>query len=1141
MFPGTVVQLTFAQVLIALAALVAMIAAVLVAVGWWLLRRRTKAGASEPGGATDRWLAETGELARASQQLASVVADYRHTEEELRQSQEKYRAVVEHANDAIVIVQDGVIRFANPKTAEILGYSLERVAEMPYLEIVAPEDRDLVVDRYVRRVRGEEVPHRYPFRIVRSDGSQLWAEINSVLIHWDGRPATLCFLRDISEQKRAEEALRTSEERLQAIIDNSTNVVYLKDAEGRYLLVNRRFLELFHVRKDEVVGRDDYAIFPRDMADAFRRNDQRVIASGCPLQVEEMAPDVDGPHTYLSNKFALRGPQGQVYALGGISADITDRIQAVEGLRESEARNRAILDATPDMLFVVDREGTCLEAKADFNYLGMKAERVVGGRLGEFFGPEMSERILAVIHRTLDTGEIQVFEPRLPTSQGMRHLELRVVVYGAQSVLFIVRDVTERKRTEAELKEAKLAAETANRAKSQFLANMSHEIRTPMNAIIGMAELALASQPGEPVRQYLETVLESADFMLGVINSILDFSKIEAGKLELDPIEFNLRDDLRDTVRALALRAQEKGLELVCHVAADVPAVLIGDSGRLRQILFNLAGNAIKFTSDGEVVLRVERQRAEAQTVWLRFSLRDTGIGIPAEKQQLIFEPFHQADGSTTRKYGGTGLGLAICSELVALMGGQIEVRSQPYHGSTFSFSARFELPAGASADGPPRPAWLAGLGALIVDDNAACRSALEETLGEWGMRPLVANSAVAAKQALAQAEAKRIAVGLALVDGDLASHDLALVSEALAAAAPQAPVVLLLSHAEHPGEAAPRPIRQRIAHLTKPILPAELLAAMAAVLERGGSEPIAVSPLAASALEWGKAQRPLRILLAEDNAINQRVATNMLVARGHSVVHAGDGREALAALESHPFDLVLMDLQMPVMGGLEATAAIREQEQERGGRVPIVAMTAHAMKGDAERCLESGMDAYLSKPIRAQELFQTIERLAREHANGSGSGPAADAAPPEPAAGGAAGDGDPDEGSRLAEPCAAAAAACRLFNPAVALASVNGDRELLREIIGLFLSDCPRLVADLHRAVAERDAPALRRAAHTIKNSIGYFGVERAEGLARDLETLARSNQIEVADEISRQLELALGQLRPELSTFAAQLEAGV
>ncbi len=1066
-------------------------------------RWRKRAAAEPEWSERTALIEETQELTKVNRQLEAFIAECKKVEEELRQSEEKYRVLVENANDSIVIAQDGVVKFANPMAQVTLGYSLDELSATPFTELIVPEDRGMVLDRYVRRMQGEDVPNRYAFRMTSRAGETLSVEINSVSIAWEGRPAVLCFLRDITDRRRTELALKQSEERLQAILDNTSAVVYVKDEAGRYTLINRRFGELFGVTKEGVVGKTDHDLFPRESADSFRANDRTVLATAVPLQVEESAPHADGIHYYLSNKFPLYDAEGTLHAVCGISTDITALKRTEEELRKSEAKNRAILDATPDMLFVVDREGTCLEMKAGKESAMFPTDQLLGARVTDFFPHDLAERFLTGIRKTLATSTMQTFEVRLPTSSGLRHLESRVVVYGADTVLFIVRDVTDRKRSEAALKEAKQAAESANRAKSQFLANMSHEIRTPMNGIIGMAELALAGDLPPVPRRYVEGVLESAEFMMSLINTILDFSKIEAGKIELDPIEFHLRHDLADTVNTLALRAHEKGLELVYHVRGDVPDRLVGDSGRLRQVIFNLLGNAIKFTERGEVMLRIECLERDERQVTLGFSITDTGIGIPPQQRELIFEPFRQADGSITRKYGGTGLGLPICAELAKLMGGRIELQSELGKGSTFRFTARLGLSANEAEPSEPAPPSVAGARVLIVEDNATNRACLVDMVAGWKMRVVGVADGAAALAALAQgAEAGR-PFDVVLVDRILGAEDGLSLAGQIGATHPSVAVILMLVHADDEEDLAQRADMRPAALVTKPIQPSDLLETIVAVL---GRSPVADSIPRQPA--WERATRPLRILLAEDNLINQRVATSMLESRGHRVFLVDDGVKVIDAIERQPVDVVLMDLQMPLMGGFEATAAIRQREALLHARpIPIIAMTAHAMKGDRERCLAAGMSGYVSKPIRANELFAAVE----------GAVPASWSPSP------------------VVEPCQP----CQqlmgeiTFDEQAALASVNGDQKLLREIIELFLDDCPRVMGELASALAARDTVAVRRLAHTLKNSMGYLGMKDAYDCALRLEKLARDDQLDGAETVWRTLAHQLERLQPALAAF--------
>lgn len=1078
-------------------------------------------------------LEQTAELVREKTALERDIAARRAAEEALRHSEEKYRVLVENANDAIVIAQDGVIKFANPKTEELLGYESAELARMPFTEIIAPDDRAMVVDRYVRRLQGEDVPSRYLFRTLARDGKQLDVEINSVNIIWDGHPGTLCFLRDMSDQMRIERELRASEERLQAILDNSTAAVYVKGRDFRYLLVNHYFEQIFHLTKDQIIGRNDFELFPTELAAAFRANDEQVLTSLAPLQAEEIARQDDGDHTFLSVKFPLFDSHGQATSICGISTDITSRKRAVEELRRSEARTRAILAASPDLLFIITREGNCLEYRGSGEFFFAPPEEIVGRNVTDYFSGDLAERFRGVIARTLDTGEMQTLEVRLPTPRGTRHMESRVVLYGANEVLFIVRDVTDRKRAEAALREATHAAEAASRAKSRFLANMSHEIRTPMNGVIGMTELALATDLTDEQRRYLRGVLESAEFLLSLINTILDFSKIEAEKLELDPVEFHLRDDLADTVNALSLRAHEQELELVCHVRSDVPEVLYGDSGRLRQVLFNLLGNAIKFTHQGEVVLRVEKVSQVDDEVVLKFAVRDTGIGIPEEKQSLIFEPFLQADDSTTRQYGGTGLGLTISAQLVRLLGGQIELESAPGAGSCFSFTTRFKV---RTATTPPAvvvgPPNVHDLKVLIVDDNESSQQALMEVLRGWRMQPTTATNANEALQLLAEARAEPDGFAVVLVDAGLPGGDALQLARHLADLSPRLPMILLLTHRE-PQRDVMHWLGGVSALVTKPVKPSDLLDAIMTAL---GQAPARLENVVVQAAqEFGKVALPLKILLAEDNVINRRVAVGLLESRGHHVHPVPDGSEALQALTRENYDCILMDLQMPVLGGLEATAAIRRREQGTGRHIPIIAMTAHALAGDRERCLEAGMDDYVAKPIRARDLFAAVERW---------SPAASDTLPFDQIDLGTPSDSDgmaadhsasESNGHLVASPKASDSALPAAFSLSVALAAVNGDRKLLNEIASLFLAEAPTWIADLRRAVTTRDAAQVRRIAHTLKNSLGYFGLQSAYDLALRLEALGRTNDLNDADQVCESLIEAIQRIEPELAPIAA------
>ena len=753
--------------------------------------------------------------------------------------------------------------------------------------------------------------------------------------------------------------------------------------------------------------------------------------------------------------------------------------------------------------------------------LGYTEEEMLSRPYMEFVHPDDRNATKVEARKLSETGhELLYFENRYIHKDGtLRWLMWTSTPFPEQQVIYgAARDITERKAAEEtlesyareleashreledqaaqqaqlvrELEVAKHRAEEATETKSAFLANMSHEIRTPLNGIMGMTSLALQTRLTAEQKEYLTTVRSSAESLLEIINDILDFSKIEAQRLDLEHAALDVRETVGDAAKLLALRAAEKGIELAFHIVPGVPDVLLGDAGRLRQVLLNVMGNAVKFTSKGEVVLRVSVQSEQADRMTLHFAVSDTGIGIPPEKQGAIFQAFTQADSSTTRRYGGTGLGLAIALRLVELMGGRLWVESAEGHGSTFFFTATFGRPHAVPAPATARPRALEGLRVLVVDDNATSRRILEEMLTSWHMTPTTVPDAESAMTALAEAADAKRSFDVLISDCQMPDVDGFMLVRRVRRdrRLAKTPILMLTSM----GQSDDLVRRQRVdidALLTKPVKHSDLLEAIGRLFgvatRHGetdhGAEPAGPAP-----------SHPLRVLVAEDNPVNRKLVTTLLARRGHTLTAVENGRQALDAIQSasEPFDVVLMDLQMPEMGGLEATREIREREKASGGHLPLVALTAHAMQGDRERCLEAGMDGYLAKPIDVDQLIAALEHFGRT--------PASRREPPPPPA-------DP------------------VFDERAALAYAGGDRALLAEVIKLFRSDYPSALRRIERAIGRRDGEALRLAAHRLKGAIATVGATAGRQAAADLEKTGKSQQL---DEAAR----ALAKLRGEI-----------
>jgi PAS domain S-box-containing protein len=1040
------------------------------------------------------------------------------------QSSGATRAGVETSDGIITIDDQGTIESANPAAARMFGYELNELTGQNLTTLLPSLGSDRFDHRlapYLQPV-GPAGKHRLHAR--RKNGSPLIVEVVIGQVQMGERRLFTLLLRGTNH---VHAVLGEDCDLLAILLDNLPDSIYFKDAASRFIRINKACATKFGLSDPvDAVGKTDFDFFLEEHARQAYDDEQEMIRTGeAVMELEEKETYPDGRVTWCSTtKLPLRDRQGRIVGTFGISRDITDRKNAAIELQNMTRFLDSIVENLPIMLFIKDAAGLRFERlnKAGEELLGIPREHVLGKNDYDFFPKKEADFFIAKDRDVLAGKQlVDIPEEEIITTRGKRILHTRKIPLvdengRATHLVGISEDITLAKEAAAALEQAKDAAESASRSKSEFLANVSHEIRTPMNGIIGMTELALDTDLKPEQREFLNMVKASADALLDVINDILDFSKIEAGKLDLDQIAFPLRDSLGDTMKTLALRAHKKGLELACHVFADVPDHLIGDPGRLRQIIVNLVGNAIKFTERGEVVVRVKSEirsipGSDLPPGVLHFEVLDTGIGIPRDRQEAIFAPFVQVDGSTSRKYGGTGLGLAISARLVELMGGKIWVESEPGRGSTFHFTACFRRAHGV----PERPAAatresLANLPVLIVDDNATNRRILEEMLTNWHMKPTLVESGAEALAELQRASEAGTPYALALLDAMMPEMDGYSLARAIRDHVQFAgTIIMMLSSADRGAETGDLPVA---AALMKPIKQSELFDAIMTsmgVALRGGAP-------AATEAEPARSSRPLRILLAEDNLVNQKLAIRLLERRGHQVTVANNGKEALAALENELFDVLLMDVQMPEVDGFEATAAIRARERLTGAHLPIVAMTAHAMKGDREKCLRMGMDAYVSKPLQPSELVEAVE--------GASSPLAFSPAPSDRTISGFDKTGERSRGE----------APKATVDLTAALRRTAGDMGLVRELAELFCADSQRMLAQIRTALDERDGKRLKEAAHALKGAVGVFDPSAAYATALALESIDGNNDLNSAEPIYRRLRAQIDELLPALEELA-------
>ncbi len=1046
----------------------------------------------------------------------------KRAEESLQRERILLRTLIDHLPDA-VYVKDTAGRKTLANRADL--QNMRRASEAEVLgktdfELFPPEEAarfhadDLAVIQ-----SGQPILHREEY-FCDALGEQRWL-LTSKLPLRDERGGIVGLVgigREITLRKRAEEAAQRERILLRTLIDHLPDAVYVKDTAGRKTVANRAdYRNMGRNSEAEVLGKADDELFGREAAARFMADDQQVIRTGEPvLDREEDFLDSQGRQRWLlTSKLPLRDERGQIIGLVGIGRDITERKRAEEKLR---LLSRAV-EQSPASIIITDPQGR-------IDYVNPKFTEVTGYSLEEALG--RNPRILksgltppeefARLWQTITAGRFWQGEFCNRRKDGTIFWEaasISPVTNGSGQVTHFVavkEDITEMKQKEEELRVAKEAAEAASRAKSEFLANMSHEIRTPMNGVIGMTGLLLDTELSPIQREFAESIRNSGETLLTLLNDVLDFSKIEAGRMELETLDFDLRETVEDTAEILALRAQQKGLEFVCLIEPEVPSWLRGDPGRLRQVLTNLAGNAIKFTPRGEVSIRVSLAEDAPAEAALRFEVVDSGIGIPADKQDRLFSPFTQMDASTTRRYGGTGLGLSISKRLVELMRGTIGVESAENHGSRFWFTARFAKAPPATTEPARVAASIAGHRVLVVDDNATNRRLITLLLRSWDCAFAEAESGAAALAMLRAALKAGQPYDLALLDMHMPDMDGAELGERIKADPELAalPLLMLTSLADR-GEAARLKQIGFAACLTKPLRQSQLQRAIAEVFGAAQGAAVAQSRFVFGGVVADAHRRRFRILLAEDNITNQRVALAILDRLGYRADAVANGVEVLKSLEALPYDLVLMDCQMPEMDGYETTRTLRDPASKvRSHDIPVIAMTAYAMRGDREKCIEAGMNDYVTKPIQPRELAEALERwLGKTEAH------------PEAEAEALA--QDPDQ-------------ARRIFDEAGLIDRLMGDRDLARSIAASFIDEASRQIAGLLESVERQDFATARRHAHSLKGSSANLGAELLRETASAIEAHYRDNENAQAAALLPELSHRFEILTAILRHFAGQ-----
>ena len=999
------------------------------------------------------------------------------------------KAVIAHAPIVVFSIDNtGRFAFSAGRDLALLGLDKRGLAGMTVDDFSAVPGWD---EMYAEARAGGS-----PTGLLRAFGRHWQMQLTPVCAADETIEQVVGVATDVTDRAQLERALDRSRARLHVILDATSDLILSLDDKGVCRFVSPAATAHLGWRPDELIGKDAVAFMHPEEVESIFAVARKTPAGESTRPVQHRIRHKDGSWHFFESIGTNRIADPRVNAFVISSRPIDERRKSEAALRSSEERFRLLAENSTD---IISRRGPY----GYITYISPAVRTVLGYDPDHFIELDTAE----LVHSD-DVEEYRKF--LMPTGDApsqatyrMLHAEGHYVWLEGTSRLVrdpdtgapleyqvTSRDVTERQRSAEELRAAKEAAEVANVAKSQFLANMSHEIRTPMNAILGMTDLALLTELTVEQRDYLTTVAQASNALLDLINDILDLAKIESGRLSLEEIPFSLRDTVADTVGTMSVRAREQGITLEADIDPELPHGFLGDPGRLRQILFNLIGNAVKFTHVGGVTVRVTEIGAISHDKHkVRFEVQDTGIGIPEERLEAIFEAFSQADSSTSRKYGGTGLGLSISSQLVRMMGGELTATSTVGDGSTFSFELLLSN-VDSDAMGPVH-AGEAGSGQILIIADVETRGLqVATTVNRAGMvADVVVDVADAVKRMEEDGERYDAVVLAGSGRSVAAAQDLA-----RSGIMDNIPALALAAVGQRGSAGNYRQLGFK-AYLAEPLAPGSLAEALMLVTAEGADNTEMITR------HWlRERRRELRVLLAEDSPINQKLAVRLLARRGHEVTVVDDGRKAVAAFQNGEFDIILMDIQMPELDGFGAAAEIRALEAESGGHIPIVALTAHAMAGDEARCLEGGMDAYVSKPFRPEELFVAVEQLA------SGAGPSQPTQTEE------------TENHPV------------VFDKQQAFAQFGDDPEFLGEIIALFLEEADGLVADGDAALAAGDLAALAKVAHRLKGASGQMTAEEAQQAAYAVEMAGKADDAESIADLWGALTAALDRLRPVL-----------